>query len=169
MASPSNRNLLEKLRNELANLKKHGATKNNLAKLIQGSNNNKRIAAIVARMGYGHYPGHSYESYKLKDGAKTPFFDGRLRRFWYSPEIGFYIKVFNPRTKKIVTIPRRGIFRYQNTGMGIVPYRARRLAQPVSRSPARNIKRNAWLRAHKNFAGYKENNVRPENLYKYYR
>jgi len=161
-ASPSNAAILaslKALKNEIANLRNKQAKRNAQA------NNNKRLAAILSRYGF---PGAGRSRYELKDGAKTPFFDGRMRRFWYSPEIGFYIKVFNPRTRKLVSVPRPGVFRYQNIGSAIIPYRSRRPRTFARPSTRMNNNVNRWLGQFRGYAGYKENAIRPENLYKYY-
>jgi len=163
MAGPSNANLLAKI----------NALTKKVTNLTEQANTNRKIASYMARHGYqtGYRYGNSRRPpYELREGARTPFFDGRMRRFWYSPEIGFYIKVFNPAKGTLVTIPRRGNFRYQNVGVGIIPYRPRRLMRPRARprQALRNQNVNSWLSQYKRYAGYKETKISANNLYKYY-
>jgi hypothetical protein len=136
-------NLKTQISNLKKELKKYENIENKLTRLKRKFssgyyyNNNNR---------YGYGRGRSRTStYKLREG-ETGFFDGKLRRFFFNPELGFYTKIFNPRTGKLVSVPRRGTFVYQNVGNRIVRYSARRQmhASPRITSP-RQIKRENLL------------------------
>ena len=164
MASPaSNKNKIDKLESELKNLKNKLKNKNNSNKLLRMIGGYGGLGGY----GYGGYGGH--RKYEVKEGP-TQFFNGKLRRFFFSPEIGFFIKIYNPRTRKLVSIPARGLFKWQNVGDKIVRYKARRALPsrvPLRRSELRSqAQLNSFLSRHRGMAGYR-NNEDPRQKYRY--
>lgn len=156
MASPAaNKNKINKLEAEIKNLK------NKL--------NSNKLLRVMGGMGgmLGSYGGH--RKYEVKEGP-TSFFNGKLRRFFFSPEVGFFVKIYNPRTRKLVSVPARGLFKWQNVGNKIVRYKARRALPsrvPLRTSELRSqAQLNSFLASHKGLAGYR-NNEDPRQKYRY--
>ena len=156
MASPAaNKNKINKLEAEIKNLK------NKL--------NSNKLLRMIGGMGgmLGSYGGH--RKYEVKEGP-TSFFNGKLRRFFFSPEVGFFVKIYNPRTRKLVSVPARGLFKWQNVGNKIVRYKARRALPsrvPLRTSELRSqAQLNSFLASHKGLAGYR-NNEDPRQKYRY--
>jgi len=156
MASPAaNKNKINKLEAEIKNLK------NKL--------NSNKLLRVIGGMGgmLGSYGGH--RKYEVKEGP-TSFFNGKLRRFFFSPEVGFFVKIYNPRTRKLVSVPARGLFKWQNVGNKIVRYKARRALPsrvPLRTSELRSqAQLNSFLASHKGLAGYR-NNEDPRQKYRY--
>ena len=156
MASPAaNKNKINKLEAEIKNLK------NKL--------NSNKLLRMIGGMGgmLGSYGGQ--RKYEVKEGP-TSFFNGKLRRFFFSPEVGFFVKIYNPRTRKLVSVPARGLFKWQNVGNKIVRYKARRALPsrvPLRTSELRSqAQLNSFLESHKGLAGYR-NNEDPRQKYRY--
>ena len=156
MASPAaNKNKINKLEAEIKNLK------NKL--------NSNKLLRMIGGMGgmLGSYGGH--RKYEVKEGP-TSFFNGKLRRFFFSPEVGFFVKIYNPRTRKLVSVPARGLFKWQNVGNKIVRYKARRALPsrvPLRTSELRSqAQLNSFLASHKGLSGYR-NNEDPRQKYRY--
>lgn len=107
-------------------------------------------------------------TYKLREG-ETGYFNSKLRRFFYNPDIGLYVKVFNPRTGKLTSVPRRGIFVYQNVGNKIVKYRTYRPRAAVLRptSQSARTRENAYLARLKKYQGLVGYSNNEEPRYKY--
>jgi len=163
MASPAtNKNKISKLESELKNLRNKLKNKNNANKLL------KIVGGGLGLGGYGYGYG-GQRKYEVKEGP-TGFFNGKLRRFFFNPEIGFFIKIYNPRTRKLVSMPTRGIFKWQNVGNKIVRYRAKRTLPsrvPLRTSELRSqAQLNAYLGRHSGLAGYR-NDEDPRYKYRY--
>jgi hypothetical protein len=169
MAPPdANNRKINKLEAELKNLRDKLKNKNNankLLKMVGGGLGYGGLGALgLGGLGLGGYGYGGQRKYEVKEGP-TGFFNGKLRRFFFSPEVGFFIKIYNPRTRKLVSVPTRGLFRWQNVGNKIVRYKARR--QLSSRAPPRSqAKLNEFLGSQRGLAGYR-NNEDPRHKYRY--
>jgi hypothetical protein len=163
MASPAaNKNKINKLEAEIKNLK-NKLNSNKLLRMVGGLGGYGGLGAL----GLGGYSGQ--RKYEVKEGP-TQFFNGKLRRFFFSPEIGFFIKMYNPRTRKLVSVPTRGLFRWQNVGNKIVRYKTRRALSrygPLRKSASnRQDKLNSFLSSQRGLIGYR-NNEDPRHKYRY--
>ena len=163
MASPaSNKNKINKLEAEIKDLK-NKLNSNKLLRMVGGLGGYGGLGAL-GLSGYG-----GQRKYEVKEGP-TSFFNGKLRRFFFSPEVGFFVKIYNPRTRKLVSVPARGLFKWQNVGDKIVRYKARRALPsrvPLRTSELRSqAQLNSFLSRHKGLAGYR-NNEDPRQKYRY--
>jgi hypothetical protein len=133
----------------LKRLQKAENSKNNLENKL-----NKLKKYVRERKSNNNDNRHGRRS-SLKE-SETPYFTRDLRRYFYNPYYGFYVKIYNPVTGKLVSVPTRGIFAFQNVGNRIVRYRTRRLAtlpKPNPKRAKRNTNLNAALQKLKK-AGY---------------